>query len=197
MTGHDTKLHSKRDEKKRLLIEQATEIIGRRGLDVITLKQIAQHLKIKQTALLHHFPSKEQLFFKVVESIVQKNNDIVLWEVKKGSKKRQIDAYINGNIKWAMANRSEAGIILYLYYKSSIDPIYKQFYDEIKKSAEERIKGMLKLDQLSFSLNKVKSLHEMLLGGILHLITSKKSPKKFQIESLKTRLSSLLTQDNS
>ncbi len=185
---------SKRELKRLALIENSIEIIGEIGIDKITLKEVASNLNIKQTALLHHYKSKDNFFFKVINFIVRKNNQMVQNLVEK-STGHSIDAYVKGNINWALRNRKEAGIILFLYYKASFDLQYKKFYSEIKKSAENRILLMLNEKDKNYTINDARALHEMIIGGILHFIVSNNDPSQHEIQSLKKRLQVIIKKD--
>lgn len=52
--------------RRDLIVESATELFARVGYRHATVLQIAQHVGISRTGLLHHFPSKEALLEAVL-----------------------------------------------------------------------------------------------------------------------------------
>lgn len=183
---------SKREIFKREIIIKATEVISKTGVDQITLRQIADHVGLKQTALLHHYSSKERIVHECILQIVNKNNNIVSRMLELNKNNSKISSYILGNIDWALDNRSEAGLILYLYYRASFDDSYRNLYEKIKESAQLKIQSFLKEDGCIDDNMTVTLIHEALIGGILHLIVNKKRITKKQISDLNTKIISFI-----
>jgi AcrR family transcriptional regulator len=182
---------SSREEFKQEIIIKALEIVSTIGVDQVSLRQIADHVGLKQTALLHHYGSKNKIVHECILAIVQRNSEIVLncLKTRKGS---QIKSYIRGNINWALDNRSQAGLILYLYYRASFDDSYRALYAKIKDAALQKISNFLKADGLSGNSDKASLIHDALLGGILHLIVEPLNIKPRDISDLEARLSRII-----
>lgn len=173
---------------KKIIISQAIEIMSIQGIDKVTLKQVSDHIGMKQTALLYHYKSKESLVNACLRETVLKNNEIVSSKLNSQNVKNSIHAYILGNIEWALDNRYEARLILYLYYKASFNNEYKSLYHKIKQSAQNRITSFLKEAGLSYDLQSVSLVHEALIGGIMHLIVKESNPSDKEVLELVDRL---------
>lgn len=57
------------DQYRKELLSQCLEVIAEKGYAAITMRQIAQGLKVSTGTLYHYFPSKESLFEQLVEYI--------------------------------------------------------------------------------------------------------------------------------
>lgn len=54
----------------------AAEILFRqRGYNVVTMRDIAEEVGIRQASLYYHFPSKEQLFITVIEQVFERHRN--------------------------------------------------------------------------------------------------------------------------
>ena len=57
------------EERRRQIIEEATQFFGRYGFDKVTIKQLAQACGITEPALYRYFPSKAAIYDEVLNSI--------------------------------------------------------------------------------------------------------------------------------
>ena len=60
--------------RERVLIAAET-LFRQRGYNVITMRDIAEEVGIRQASLYYHFPSKEQLFITVVEQVFERHRN--------------------------------------------------------------------------------------------------------------------------
>src|SRR5436190_21642715 len=57
------------------VLRTAEEIFGERGYSAVTMRDIADALKIRQASLYHHIPGgKEQLFLEVMQRMLARHN---------------------------------------------------------------------------------------------------------------------------
>jgi AcrR family transcriptional regulator len=57
------------DEYRKALLNQCLELFSDQGYDAITMRQLAQALRVSTGTLYHYFPSKEALFIQLVQEL--------------------------------------------------------------------------------------------------------------------------------
>jgi AcrR family transcriptional regulator len=60
--------------RERVLIAAET-LFRQRGYNVVTMRDIAEEVGIRQASLYYHFPSKEQLFITVIEQVFERHRN--------------------------------------------------------------------------------------------------------------------------
>lgn len=55
------------------VLSVAEMLFRHRGYNVVTMRDIAEEVGIRQASLYYHFPSKEQLFITVIEQVFQRH----------------------------------------------------------------------------------------------------------------------------
>lgn len=58
-----------RKDRKSQIINEAKRLFGRHGYDGVTIKQLAEACGITEPALYRHFPSKEEIYNAVLDSL--------------------------------------------------------------------------------------------------------------------------------
>ncbi len=56
-------------ERKAQIIKEAMRLFGRHGYDSVTIKQLAEACEITEPALYRHFPSKQEIYNAVLDSL--------------------------------------------------------------------------------------------------------------------------------
>lgn len=181
-------------DNKVIILETSIKLFAKKGVLQTSIQEIADACGIKQTALLYHFQTKFILIENVIKYIANKNRKIVEGMMKENlTGKEKIQAYWKGNIEWAASNRSEAGIILFLYYMASFEKEFSILYNQVKESAQSNIRQFLEEEarvnsHYRFSVLNIKTvaglIHEIVIGGILHLITSENGPTEKEKKAL-------------
>lgn len=114
--------------KDKILLEAAI-LFAQRGYTAVSMKDIAERVKIKSASIYAHFSSKEEIFNIIVNNIkniyieFQIRNDI---EVKKAENFRQVIEYMFSELK----NIYD----IYIYYGISLITI-EQFRNELARDA--------------------------------------------------------------
>ncbi|PSL37480.1 TetR family transcriptional regulator [Labedella gwakjiensis] len=60
--------YAKSAERRRAIVAAAFDVFATRGFRAASLREVAERVGMSQTTLLHHFPSKEELFLAVIAS---------------------------------------------------------------------------------------------------------------------------------
>lgn len=61
-------------QRRRQIIEKATELFSAHGFEKMTVRRLAETCHITEAALYRHFPSKEDIYSEVLESLREKIN---------------------------------------------------------------------------------------------------------------------------
>jgi AcrR family transcriptional regulator len=62
-----------REQYRKQLLSESFELFAEIGYGKITMRQLAQKLRISTGTLYHYFPSKEAIFLQLVEELVQRD----------------------------------------------------------------------------------------------------------------------------
>jgi AcrR family transcriptional regulator len=84
------------DQYRKELLGKSFDLFAEKGYGSITMRQIAQGLKVSTGTLYHYFPSKEALFLQMVEE--QTQQDILNFQTESSEAKtlpERIDALMN------------------------------------------------------------------------------------------------------
>ena len=77
MVGTATAQVSRPTEVRDRILEEATRLFAARGFEGTTLQQIADAVGIRKPSLLYHFPSKDDLRQRVLETVLGHWNDVM------------------------------------------------------------------------------------------------------------------------
>ena len=69
--------------KRGALLSAALELFSEQGFAGTTMRAVARAVGVRESAIYHHFDSKDALFLGVVEYVVERRSDIVLPEVER------------------------------------------------------------------------------------------------------------------
>ncbi len=60
------------EDRRQQILEVATELFARQGYEGTTTRQIAQRARVNEAIIFRHFPSKEELYWAVIENQCQR-----------------------------------------------------------------------------------------------------------------------------
>jgi AcrR family transcriptional regulator len=67
---------SKSDERKPEILRSLYEVLGREGLEGITLSKVADHMGVNSGLLVHYFKTKEEMILAMVDYMLEKYANI-------------------------------------------------------------------------------------------------------------------------
>src|SRR5512140_1563117 len=70
------------EDRRRQIVERATELFARQGYQGTTTKQIAQRARVNEAIIFRHFPSKDELYWAVLEHQCGTHNGMSELEAK-------------------------------------------------------------------------------------------------------------------
>jgi AcrR family transcriptional regulator len=80
------------EDRRAQILETATELFARQGFEGTTTRQIAEHARVNEAIIFRHFPSKEDLYWAVIESqcSLTKGKEQVEAQLSSGGDVRQV-----------------------------------------------------------------------------------------------------------
>lgn len=80
------------EDRRVQIIETATELFARRGFEGTTTREIAEKAHVNEAIIFRHFPSKEDLYWAVIESqcLLNKGRELVENELASGGEVRDV-----------------------------------------------------------------------------------------------------------
>lgn len=169
---------SKGQIQKAKIIDSATKLLARHGLEGTSFQTIADTCGLSQSAVLYHYPSKPDLIEGVMTEILVTNRSYIESALKlEDDGLSRIRKYFRQSLKWKTENRDQAQIVLLLYFYAGFEPRFQRFYSLIIENARTRLSGYLlaakreKLYSKKINVAEVSQLlHEAVIGGMINNI---------------------------
>lgn len=160
------------------IVEKAVEIFAAVGFQEASFQKIADALGVSQSAVLHHFPSKEALLEESLRHIVQHNHELVQAALKpKDDALVRLRKHFFVNLEWALRFRPEAQIILMLYAMAGHSERLASFYESVLTGGRARVVELVAaaVRERFFRANLEPEdvgvmLHDQLVAGIIAVI---------------------------
>jgi AcrR family transcriptional regulator len=122
------------DERRRQLLERATELFATHGYDELSMAKIAREAGVSKPLLYHYFPTKRQLFEAVLGQAAEQHLERIDWngdlppaEQLSGS----LDAYLS----WIEENRPTYEKLM----RSAGIPEVRELIDAVREETARRI----------------------------------------------------------
>lgn len=169
-------------EKTKLeILEKSILLFAEKGFDRVSFQQIANHCNLSQSAVMHHFPNREELLENVIQRVLRRNRQTVDPEINKiVDIELKIRKLLKLNLKWVRKYPQDTQIFTLLYYYASRDPRFSKLYLEIRSFARSRYKNLIS-EGLSEDLFRAplgpdltaEILHDFTLGALVNYLTVK------------------------
>ncbi len=117
---------------QQLIIDKAISLFSKYGYDRTSFQMIADEIDISRAAPLYHFKNKSGLFEATVRYIVSKKDEDIaqLYDLKDDAYSRLLK-HVRATVSWFIINKSQAEVLLLLYYYCSIENRFAALYHEI------------------------------------------------------------------
>ena len=112
------------------LLESAIAVIGEKGVEGISLREIAKDLGVSHAAPTRHFKNKSDLLAAIVRDAYQELTSVILEEADRCEKDQAIERLnimARSTIRWAMDNRAK--------FSAMTNPDVSRFADDDLKAA--------------------------------------------------------------
>lgn len=100
------------EERKQRIIDAAIEVIREKGVEKASIRDIAKQAGVTTGSIYHHYKSKDELFFRVVNQTVHFSNRIYEMDKSGYSSPDEVLTLIKGEVEQRLAKEDEQ--ILYI-----------------------------------------------------------------------------------
>lgn len=188
---------SKKGESAReAIVIAAKRLFAEQGYHATSIQQIADVVGRSQSAVMHHFPSKTDVFSGVLEQMVVENERIRAEYIDPTANAvDRLMAHFEINYRWGVEADHHAQIMTALFHFASYDPTFNRLYTSVVTTARRRILELLHAGarEKLFALPEdperaAEVLHDALLGFFLTLVASQRPPDAKKKQLAKWRL---------
>lgn len=148
---------------KEYIVELALKVIGEKGLEKATLREIAKEGGVSTGAIYHYFKNKEELLYEVMDSRLKVSSMVASDKNLKDKSKEEIIDQIMISIMERFDKTAENKIQFYLlkeaikgdkYLKNGFESKYESWTNQIKKVLKYLydVKDEKKLDAMAIFL---------------------------------------------
>lgn len=99
------------DVRSRIL-EAATRLFAGRGMDGVSLQEIAEAVGIRKASLLYHFPTKEELHRSVLGELLSRWNEALPRLLRAAAGDDRFDAILDETVAFFLADPDRARLLL-------------------------------------------------------------------------------------
>jgi len=166
----------KRNQTAQEIIKKARLLFSKEGYLGASMENLAQKLKVSKAALYYHFPSKKEIYKKVLEEILKDFKN----QIKKASlspPSKRFEKIIKVYLKFGREEKNLPRILLYPSKEKELKPLILKFKKEIEKTLSDALKENLPLSKIPLLIK--------LLDGFLLEATFSKPKKKIELFSRK------------
>ena len=197
--GEDSAAGPRRNDRRRAILDAATELFAERGFGAVSVQEIADAANTHKTTVLYHFATKEALHEAVLDEALGRIAD-VMREFFAGSFNRERVAYLLDSIHSFFAEHIPLARLLEreLLESSDVEAYLRRFVEPIYVPAAENIERAMaagiirRVDTALF----IHDLHVQLIGYFCHrpLLERLKPGDPFSVEALIQRREYLVDQ---
>ncbi|OGS13797.1 MAG: hypothetical protein A2234_05675 [Elusimicrobia bacterium RIFOXYA2_FULL_58_8] len=183
---------SKGSRTKLKVIDIAIRLAAKHGFGETSFQMIADKLGLSQSAVMHHFSSKNALFEEMVRTIIRHNHEIVseLIDIHDNAGRRLLKHCL-GNIMWTLRyKQSDGPLLILLYYLACHEKNFSTIFDQMINTGRERLMTHLLAGQREglFRINDprvtAEILQDSLFGSMLYGASSpQKHPTPAEMEA--------------
>jgi AcrR family transcriptional regulator len=122
------------DERRRQLLERATDLFGTHGYDELSMAKIAKAAGVSKPLLYHYFPTKRQLFEAVLAQAAEQHLERIDWNAELPPAEQlagSLDAYLS----WIEDNRDTYEKLM----RSAGIPEVRELIDRVREDTARQI----------------------------------------------------------
>lgn len=189
------RIRRSREESRDLIVKAAIRLFAKSGVAATSFQAIADEIQLSQGAVMHHFPTKDDLFSACFAKVVSNNTQVLqdLVDEKDNARERLVK-HFKGTWNWLMKFPNDGSLVTLLYYYATFNPEYSKLHETIRNEARQKIENHLHAGIRESIFNKsmdcaevATALHDYLLGTLINNATLKlglgKNPPKKQFDT--------------
>lgn len=181
---------TKGEKTRAKIVEAAINLLAEHGYAQTSFQMVADSVGLTQSAVMHHFKSKDQLIEAVVETAVGRNRGIVesLGTVSDDAARRLVN-FCRGNLLWTVKHRRDAQVLALLYYMATHDAAFASNLGRILGRGRQVILGHLLAGRreglFRFSLRPEEAarlLQDCVIGAMLSSVADPRGVTPWDLE---------------
>jgi AcrR family transcriptional regulator len=124
------------DERRRQLLERATDLFGTHGYDELSMAKIARAAGVSKPLLYHYFPTKRQLFEAVLSQAAEEHLERVTVDID-GERPpgEQLSDSLDAYLQWIEEHRETYENLM----RSAGIPEVRELIDRVREATAQRI----------------------------------------------------------
>ena len=130
------------DERRRQLLERATDLFGTHGYDELSMAKIAKAAGVSKPLLYHYFPTKRQLFEAVLAQAAEQHLERIDWDGDRPPAE-QLSQSLDAYLSWIEENGDTYEKLM----RSAGIPEVRELVDRVREETGRRILEGLSPDE--------------------------------------------------
>jgi AcrR family transcriptional regulator len=185
MATSKTAAHTNKGERAREeIVLAAKRLFGTNGYQATSVQQIADAIGRSQSAVMHHFPTKIDIFSAVLSAMVAENDRIrASYNAPQANALDRLMNHFHANYRWGVESEFHAQIMTGLFNFATYDESFNRLYTSVVATARGRLLELLHAGSREklFALpsdpeRSAEILHDALLGFLITVVASRRLP---------------------
>ncbi|GHT38986.1 hypothetical protein FACS189437_01130 [Bacteroidia bacterium] len=142
------KLHTKEQKMRRRIVNKAFNLMSKKGIDAVSMREIAQHIGVTKPVLYYYFKDKEDLCKSIIGEGVADFNKALMEAYAKGAPLHELAVFaFKTHKEFFLKDKKNASFVLHLLSYSlngkkgsqtffRVKSERKHLFDELLKNAE-------------------------------------------------------------
>lgn len=180
-----------REARKKILIEAALDLFGKKPFDEIGVRDIAAAVGVSPASMYRYFPSREDLF---VEAFIKDLRDIERWLDKLMSETENftIEEFAAALVNHLLESEPTFQMMSYLMIKGNMTPDLLRKFNGVQRSLLNKIDAVIRKAGIETDNRLFSHVFYASLNGILMTFRNYPGRTKEDIKKHTHRLSGLL-----
>jgi len=161
------KPQTKEQKMRRRIINKAFNLMSRKGIDAVSMREIAQHIGVTKPVLYYYFKDKEDLCKSIIGEGVADFNQILTEAYKNGGSLQELATLaFKTHKEFFLKDKKNASFVLHLLSYSLNGKKGSETFFRVKSERKQLFDGILKLAERDGVIPKNSG------GDIVHLISA-------------------------
>jgi len=159
--------HTKEIKMRRRIINKAFNLMSRKGIDAVSMREIAQHIGVTKPVLYYYFKDKEDLCKSIIGEGVADFNDELTKAYKSGASLTELATFaFKTHKEFFLKDKKNASFVLHLLSYSLNGKKGSQTFFRVKSERKQLFDSLLKQAERDGVIPKGSG------GDIVHLISA-------------------------
>ncbi|MDR0291694.1 MAG: TetR/AcrR family transcriptional regulator [Elusimicrobium sp.] len=160
-------IQTKEQKMRRRIINKAFNLMSRKGIDAVSMREIAQHIGVTKPVLYYYFKNKEDLCKSIIGEGVADFNKVLIERYKNGGSLHELATLaIRTHKEFFLKDKKNASFVLHLLSYSLNGKKGSQTFFRVKSERKKLFDGLLSRAERDGVIPKGSG------GDIVHLISA-------------------------